>query len=85
MRTSSTIPASRSDVLRFIRHPHYTEAHPGEQGDGPCRRCAIAADDDGNEFLLWRSNDAMWALSRSDPRYGTDQYVEVGDFDLPES
>ena len=66
-------------ILDFVRHPRYMDAHPGEGASVTlCEFCTIARNpDSGKEYLLWRSNDSVWALSRHDPAYGTSEQVEV--------
>jgi hypothetical protein len=70
MKPGATIDAHGVEY-RFIEHPLYAEAHPGEAAEPGerCVDCAIAARPDGSRVLLWRSNGVHWSISRADPSY----------------
>lgn len=59
--------------LRFIRHPLYNTAHPGEDRprDERCERCVIAERPDNRKLvMLWSAYDgAHYSVNRNDPRY----------------
>jgi hypothetical protein len=72
-------------TLRFVEHPPYAHAHPGEpcEPNERCTECCIAVrPDTGARVLLWRAGGRDWTLSRNDPAFAEHQdlrqrYLEV--------
>jgi hypothetical protein len=59
-------------TLKFVEHPMYDDAHPGEDtaAGERCTMCAIAErPDTGERVLLWKAGEKNWTVSRADPEW----------------
>jgi hypothetical protein len=51
------------------RNPPYKVAHPHEDGDGKCDKCAIVRHPiTGEIFLVWCCGGINWSVSRENPK-----------------